>query len=111
ERGLTNRRGGDTLDERDPKRECLARARGRRHEDVEAAEGVGHDELLHRERRRDAAALERAYQMCAHAERGKRLLHVFTPCPSRVEIERLETPGKEEREADLTAPAATAPPR
>src|SRR5581483_5706016 len=68
----------------------LAGARGRGDENVDAAEGVRQDELLNWERRCDAAALERAHNACAHAERGERFLDVFTPCPAGVEIEKLE---------------------
>ena len=83
QRGRTPGRARYALDEGDPEGECLAGAGGRRHEDVDAAEGVRQDEVLHREWCSDAAALERAHDTCAHAERRERFLHVFTPCPAR----------------------------
>ena len=68
-------RSADPLDERDAKSECLAGAGGRRRKDVDPAEGIRQDEVLHCKRCSHAATLERADNGCAHAERGKRFLH------------------------------------
>ena len=83
-----------------PNASVLPEPVGRLGEDVEAAEGVREHELLDRERLVDVACGKRTHNGCAHAERLERLGHaVRLLVQAGFEMQRLESPEKEEREA------------
>ena len=71
---------GRPHDQREAEGERLPGACRRCGQDVQAGESVAQDEVLDRERRGDAEAVENLHEGRAHSERRKGLRHTFLPC-------------------------------
>ena len=91
------------LDERDAESECLARARRRLGQDVEAREGVGQDELLDCERRVDGARRERPDNGRADAERLEDLVMLCNSFESGSRCRNSNALRRRNEKPDLTA--------